>query len=305
LKSHKKRKPARTKSSRRANGAVANVRVSFDALVSSVIKASASEFRADLLTSRTILERQRDLVDRLHRLCGTFPALLVAYAEKLSGLDSDAAWIRAKLRGAESEIKSQAKRWLPLACDGVEPGGEWMCPGWLQEYPISANSPNAHMPVELAAARLTGESTAKVSAKITSKIRKELTLAFANARVYAQNISSMPHEAMRSAEENTPARIAVAFPHSLHSDDYRSISYGGGWHKVTQRQAVVIKAIHDEHKRGIPEIDRKFVMRKIGISTSRMRDSFRGCRLWGSFVSPGSTKGTVRLDWPDSPRVES
>jgi hypothetical protein len=55
-----KRKPARAKPSSQEGGPLADIQLNFRALLRRVVAASVAEFRDDLLTSRTVLERQRE-----------------------------------------------------------------------------------------------------------------------------------------------------------------------------------------------------------------------------------------------------
>jgi hypothetical protein len=182
-----KRKPVRTKSSSQEGGLLADVRLRFRAVLGRTIADSAAEFRDDLLTSRTILERQRDLAERLDRLRGTFPALLAGHAQELCAINYGIEWVNAELSKTKAQMKRELNNWIPLACDGVEADSSWRCPAWFVEHPIAPSSPRAHMPVELLGGRLSAESTARISAAIAGKIEEGLALALANARVHALN----------------------------------------------------------------------------------------------------------------------
>jgi len=297
-----KRKPARTKPSSRENS-IASVRTVFLARARQAVKASVAEFRDDMAKARTVLEVQRDLAERLERLCGTFPALLHGYAGEIS-VDQCR---KSELKRAKATIERELKDWLPLCCDQVELSPGWRCPAWLQGYPIGLHSPRAHMPVGKLVGRLGAEDTAKIVAKIVAKCEEQLHVAMALASNYAHSIpSSAERSARRNASEGkdkSPSLLEI--PNPPHSEDYRSVWYAGAWHPLTERRAKIVEVIHSEHKRGIPEVSHEFVMRKLRTPDSRLPHSFRECDLWGRFLHPGSTRSMVKLDWPDTPRVNS
>jgi hypothetical protein len=299
-----KRKPVRAMPSSQEGGPLADFRLTLRARFRRVVATSASDTRNDALTARSIMERQRDLALQLGRLCGTFPVLLAGHAEELCTMSLDIEWANAKLAESASEIKLELENWLPLACDGVKADSGWRCPAWFVEYPITPSSPRAHMPVELLGGRLSAESTARISAAIEGKIEEGLALALASARVHVASYLSNQEKQTRDIPARAEA-TACAIPDILHGHDYRSIFFDNEWHRLTKAQGEIVGAIHEHHKRGIPEISRKQIMRQLKIPKSRMPDSFRGCALWGTFVAPGSTRGTVRLDWPDTPQVKS
>jgi hypothetical protein len=241
-----------------------------------------AEFRAYSPYMRTVRELQQSFTEHFLRWCETFPPLLARYRERLvsAGFQSEEA--SRELEGLVSEMRQEAKSWFSLACDGELITPEWRCPAWFVEYPIKANSPSAHMRPELLGGRLENVGADELLAAIGQRFEENLKFGFA-----------------------LPTTSALDEPNPPHSGDYRSIWYKGGWHALTDRRARIVEMIHQEHKRGIPNVSCIFIMRKLGTPKSRLSDSFRNCPLWGTFIAQGSTRGTVRLDWPDTPSLQT
>jgi hypothetical protein len=239
---------------------------------------SVAEFRASVPYMRTVRELQHSFTEHFNRWCETFPALLARYRER-QGPHSEN--VEREMEGLIPDMKGETKSWFSLACDGEPMTPEWRCPAWLTEYPIQANSPSAHMPVELLGGRLANAGAEELLAAMGQSFEEKLQLGL-----------------------NLSTSSAPGVPNPPHSEDYRSIWYAGEWHALTERRAKIVEVIHAEHKRGIPEVSSKFIMQKVRTPNSRLPDSFRHFPLWGTFIAPGTTRGTVRLDWPDTRLAE-
>jgi hypothetical protein len=86
-------------------------------------------------------------------------------------------------------------------------------------------------------------------------------------------------------------------PIFIPSEDYRSIKYKGILHRVTRNQATIVKLLHKAHINGTPALGKEVLLAAIEAETSRVRDSFKGSRLWGTLVVTNrSPRGTYQLN---------
>ena len=81
----------------------------------------------------------------------------------------------------------------------------------------------------------------------------------------------------------------------------RRIHWKGKFFTISKNQAEAIQILYENFIAGTPEVHGNEIMRRIGIPTSRLRDSFRAGRiqkLWGTLIVRGKTRGTYRLNLP-------
>jgi hypothetical protein len=81
-----------------------------------------------------------------------------------------------------------------------------------------------------------------------------------------------------------------------HSDDYRSVVFKGETHTLTSNQAQVVEILHNAYCSGIPDLGKDHVLEKLGTPASRLRDTFRKSKLWGTLIVFGAKRGTYRLN---------
>ncbi|HEV2418662.1 MAG TPA: hypothetical protein VGX94_12725 [Terriglobia bacterium] len=80
-----------------------------------------------------------------------------------------------------------------------------------------------------------------------------------------------------------------------HSDDFRSVKFGGVSHTVTKSQAAVIRLLYEASLTEMPEVAHERIMETVGLRTSQLRDTFKGSPLWGTLIV-WSHKGLYRLN---------
>ncbi len=79
------------------------------------------------------------------------------------------------------------------------------------------------------------------------------------------------------------------------SPDYRSVISNGKSYTFTSRQAQAVETLHKE---GNPELGQEYILEKLGDTSKRLRDTFKGHPAWGKLIIPGSRKGTFKLNIP-------
>ena len=80
-----------------------------------------------------------------------------------------------------------------------------------------------------------------------------------------------------------------------HSPDYRSIVFDGRQYTSTARQAQIIEMLHIAFASGTPDLSDSNILEEIESPNSRLRDSFRGSKLWGTLIV-STRRGTRRLN---------
>ena len=80
--------------------------------------------------------------------------------------------------------------------------------------------------------------------------------------------------------------------------DYVSIVYKGVSYSLTPGQAVIIRALHEAHLNGTPDVTQSYLLDLAGSPVGRLRSFFRGRNreLWRTLIVPGRAKGTYRLN---------
>jgi len=81
-----------------------------------------------------------------------------------------------------------------------------------------------------------------------------------------------------------------------HSDDYRSVVFEGERHTLTSQQAQIVEMLHNAHSSGTPDLGKDYILEKLGTPASRLRDTFKRSKLWGTLIVVGAKRGTCRLN---------
>ena len=82
------------------------------------------------------------------------------------------------------------------------------------------------------------------------------------------------------------------------SEDYRSVTYKGDSHILTQNQSIMVRLLHRAHLAGHPDVGKDRLLLAIESETSEVRSSFKNSPLWNSLIVR-KRRGTYRLDLPD------
>lgn len=80
-----------------------------------------------------------------------------------------------------------------------------------------------------------------------------------------------------------------------HSPDFRSVFHQGREISLTTQQAQVVELLHRAAENQTPELSQDYIMERLGLPGSRLRDTFRNSEAWGTLIVPGKTKGAFRL----------
>jgi hypothetical protein len=85
-----------------------------------------------------------------------------------------------------------------------------------------------------------------------------------------------------------------------HADDYRTITYGGHSHRLTNQQALIVRVLNEAREQGIRNVGKQEIQTKA--KCGKLFDSFRtgdGPRLWNTLViTAHRTKGLYTLNLP-------
>jgi hypothetical protein len=82
-----------------------------------------------------------------------------------------------------------------------------------------------------------------------------------------------------------------------YSDDFRDIKWQGQSFGLTPRQAEVVRLLYRAYENGTPQLSDKFICAALHTSESRLRDTFRKSKVWGTLIIPGNRPGTRRLNF--------
>jgi len=107
----------------------------------------------------------------------------------------------------------------------------------------------------------------------------------------------------RTRAEKEPARLLqdCAGIFFKHSDDFRAIRFCDKDYTLTSRQAQVVQFLNSAHRQGEIAISQDRILEELGTNNSRLRDTFKGCELWGTLILSGEKKGTRRLSCTGTP----
>ena len=81
-----------------------------------------------------------------------------------------------------------------------------------------------------------------------------------------------------------------------HSPDYRSIVFRGKYYTLTSFAAQAMQILHEQYRKGVPEVSKDYILEEVGSSSKRLRDIFQCCQGWREFVIPGEKRGTYKLN---------
>jgi hypothetical protein len=103
----------------------------------------------------------------------------------------------------------------------------------------------------------------------------------------------------------TPARDAPPPPPpARHGRDFRSVNWFGALYSFTGNQAAIVKVLWEEWEKDTPEVGLKTLLADSGVDSDRVQDVFKEKGVihpaWGAMIIPGKTKGTLRLQPPES-----
>jgi len=110
--------------------------------------------------------------------------------------------------------------------------------------------------------------------------------------------TSSENKTLRSEVEKSPLndnRSEEVEKSFSYSPDYRSVISNGKSYTFTSRQAQAVEILHKE---GNPELGQEYILEKLGDTSKRLRDTFKGHPAWGELIIAGSRKGTFRLNIP-------
>jgi hypothetical protein len=82
---------------------------------------------------------------------------------------------------------------------------------------------------------------------------------------------------------------------SWHTEDYRSVFYGGEWRPLTTNQALVVELLD---RVGAP-MSEAAILDRLEIGSSRLYQVFRGSWAWNTLLMPAGGKGMRRLNSPE------
>ena len=101
------------------------------------------------------------------------------------------------------------------------------------------------------------------------------------------------HHTPRNATDPNPS-VNELF---VHSGDYRSVTLRGESFTLTTQQAQMIELLHSAFQQQTPELSRDYIMQRIGVDSSRLHDSWRGCKdAYRALIRVGRRRGTVALN---------
>jgi hypothetical protein len=167
---------------------------------------TASEFRDDLRSARTMGELRRGFASRLKRWCKTFPALLAGYAQTLCERGLGIEEVEGELENAWSKIKSEAKNWTALAYDGELPTPDWRAQCYLAGFPSLAPT-QKHIPIAMMHGRLDANETERIIATVQSSIQEHHDVTYDAALDHARKCVVKQDLALLSVprrKESTP-----------------------------------------------------------------------------------------------------
>jgi hypothetical protein len=81
-----------------------------------------------------------------------------------------------------------------------------------------------------------------------------------------------------------------------YSHDFRSIRWRGRSFKLSKRQADVVRLLYRAYENGIPEMSDRVICAELQTPGSRLRDTFRKSKAWGTLILKGSRPGMHRLN---------
>jgi hypothetical protein len=81
-----------------------------------------------------------------------------------------------------------------------------------------------------------------------------------------------------------------------YSEDYRWVKWRGQEFGLSEREADVVRLMHQTVKMGIMEVAWRQMQQRLGLQGIRLRDLFKRSGAWGTLIVPGSRKGLYRLN---------
>ncbi len=128
--------------------------------------------------------------------------------------------------------------------------------------------------------------------------------------MYTERLRPDPQAAPVPCYGITAAGLAVldnaagtAMGADAHSDDFRSIRWGGIEYSFTKTQAACVERLWQAWEAGVPDVGDETLMHAAGSDARRLRDVFNDSPAWGTIIVEGATRGCRRLSRPVSARI--
>ena|SRR2546425_3441635 len=80
-----------------------------------------------------------------------------------------------------------------------------------------------------------------------------------------------------------------------YSDDFRDIEWQGRSFFLSPRQADVVRLLYRAYEHGTPQLSDSFICKELHTPSSRLRDTFRKSKAWGTLIVNGSRPGMLNL----------
>jgi hypothetical protein len=77
-----------------------------------------------------------------------------------------------------------------------------------------------------------------------------------------------------------------------HSVDFRSVNWFGTRYAFTASQATVVRLLWEAWENDTPEVGQETLLEGSGSESNKLSDLFRDHSAWGSFIVPGTSRGT-------------
>jgi hypothetical protein len=110
-----------------------------------------------------------------------------------------------------------------------------------------------------------------------------------------ERVRQSTNPSRRATLESASIQPSVVPPFE-HSEDFRTVEFGGKSYNLTPRQAQVVQFLFEEREKRMPEVAKDRILETLGSPNSRLRDTFKNSGLWGTLILPGMRRGTYRLN---------
>ena len=98
---------------------------------------------------------------------------------------------------------------------------------------------------------------------------------------------------------NGVAKLGMPLPSNVSdlicSEDFTTIVAKGQIYHFPSLQAEAMKALVEELRRGVPEVNQQYILESAGSKARRMRDLFKRSEAWETLIVPGSKPGYFTL----------
>lgn len=225
----------------------------------------------------------------------------IALAHPDWGIENPATWARTHVKEFLDEWWSCGKPprhaygrievWFKYACDGRPDRFEepWRAPAWALRG-CSQSRPE--------------DLSERLSPTQTNSLLSRRRLDISDG-CFRNALDAAEHEvrsdlALKSKPANEVGSDVAAVGRvkgRWHSEDYRTVEFRGRKYSLTRNQSAVVKILHDRLKCGEDHVLKTTVKKAMGSGAGEVKDSFKGCPLWGSLVVWNRVpKGTYSLN---------